>query len=202
MVQTLLVLISLMVYIPAVGAYTIMPGPYLINNTTELSGEALSGAQGIIGVNMAAGTDNFQVNARVIGIGTIPSLSIRQDMGGRVYGLYLSCHLDYIGGNALSGSTGIISVNQASGSGAIQANLVSIGVGTSLMEMDLAVASSEELLSIRGGGRPGGYGPVRSDVIEGSAFAGVNGLVQVNQSAGSGNRVVNSVGILFDVINK
>ena len=198
--QTLLVLVSFLISVPVVSAYTIMPGPYLVN-TTELTGDVGSSAQGIIGINMAAGTDNLQVNARAIGMRAMPSLSIRQDVGGVVYEPYLSYHLDYIGGNAFSGAAGIVSVNQASGSGSAQANLVSIGLGTGMMGTDLTLASSEELLSVRGGQGQMGYGPVRSDVIEGNAFAGVQGLVQVNQSAGSGNRVVNSIGILFNVID-
>lgn len=179
--------------------------PYTAINTTDLSGRALSGATGVIGVNMTAGDDNAQVNARTITLGqggpAFSNISVLQKVDANVTSASPSLHCDYIGGQALTGSRGIVSINQASGSGSAQANLVSLGLGSG---SDASLVSGNELLmsyaqTVINPVTPE-YGE-RSDVISGNAFSGSHGLVQVNQSAGSANRVLNTMAIQFKVID-
>ncbi len=174
----------------------------LIINQTNISGNALSDSRGIIGVNMAAGDENAQVNARAIVIGegvpVLSDLNIQQRIHNKLTLGSPSYNLDYIGGDAFAGSAGIISINQTAGSGTAQANLVSIGIGGG----NAVQASPEQLLMSYGRmeGSLEGYEGRRSDIIDGNAFSGSHGLVQVNQSAGSANRVFNTVAIQFKVI--
>jgi len=175
----------------------------LIINQTNISGNALSDSRGIIGVNMAAGDENVQVNARAIVIGegvpVLSDLNIQQRIHNKLTLGSPSYNLDYIGGDAFAGSTGIISINQTAGSGTAQANLVSIGIGGA---GPVSPVSNEGLLMSYGKveGSLEGYEGRRSDIIDGNAFSGSHGLVQVNQSAGSANRVFNTVAIQFKVI--
>lgn len=176
---------------------------YSVVNRTSLDGNALSAPQGVVGVNMAAGDNNAQVNARAIIIGAdtraISNINIRQNVENGSSELLPSYHSDHIGGEAFSASKGIASVNQTAGNGNAQGNLVAIGIGTS----DVAAVSGEQLLAYHANleSGPQEYGGRRSDIIDGRAFAGSQGLVQVNQSAGSSNRVVNTLAVQFNLVN-
>ncbi|MEW6740381.1 MAG: hypothetical protein AB1325_10830 [Nitrospirota bacterium] len=184
---------------------TVDAGDGLIINQTNISGNALSDSRGIIGVNMAAGDENAQVNARAIVIGegvpVLSDLNIQQRIHNKLTLGSPSYNLDYIGGDAFAGSAGIISINQTAGSGTAQANLVSIGIGGG-NAVQASQASMEQLLMSYGKveGSLEGYEGKRSDIIDGNAFSGSHGLVVVNQSAGSANRVFNTVAIQFKVI--
>lgn len=200
-VQTVLALLSLvaLTFTAGLGVRDAVAG----DNLTDISGQALSGAIGMVGINMAAGDDNVQVNARVIAIGdgapVFSNIGVDQRVNTKSTLESPSSHLDYIGGEAFAGSRGMISINQTAGSGTAQANLVSIGLGAG----NATLVSSDQLLISHGDREvnPRGYKGTRSDVIDGHAFAGCQGLVQVNQSAGSANRVLNTVAIRFKTIN-
>lgn len=197
-------LVSLMA--PAIISTAMISNVYagdgLIINQTNISGNAFSDSRGVIGVNMAAGDENAQVNARAIVIGegspVLADLNIQQRIHNKLTLGSPSYNLDYIGDDAFAGSAGIISVNQTAGSGTAQANFVSIGIGGG----NAVQASPEQLLMSYGRmeGSLEGYEGRRSDIIDGNAFSGSHGLVQVNQSAGSANRVFNTVAIQFKVI--
>lgn len=170
-------------------------------NQTDISGHALSQASGVIGVNQAAGDNNAQVNARAIVLGDgAPGIAFTD-----VYQQVQSCSLEeagyssnYIGGNALTGVRGIVGINQAAGSGTTEANLVAIGIGID------AMVEAENLLMVtplQGGEVPEDSERRRSDVIEGHAFKGSSGLVQVNQSAGSANRIANTLAIEIQIVD-
>src|SRR5690242_493869 len=91
-------------------------------------------------------------------------------------------------GTRLRGQPGCFRVNQASGSANAQANVIAIGIGAD------ADALAESVLSSTASGiAPASVsrGTIREAAISDSAFRGARGLVQVNQSAGSGNRTAN-----------
>lgn len=205
-VQTVLTVLSLIVLTFAVYfdvRDAVADGDILINQT-DISGYAFSNVTGAVGVNMAAGDDNAQVNARAITIGdgapAFSHIGVHQRVDTNLTLGSPSYHLDYIGGEAFAGSNGIISVNQAAGNGSAQANLVSIGIGFGVVDAK-PVSSNELLMSYgRTDDGPQGYSERRFDVIEGNAFSGSQGLVQVNQSAGSANRVLNTIAIQFRAV--
>jgi hypothetical protein len=93
-----------------------------------------------------------------------------------------------INGQALQGSFGRISVNQAAGSGNAQANLAVIAVGTAPDHSnnnsgDLRAAQSTRGIAPSAAARAS---------IAGGAFAQSSGLVSVNQTSGHGNAQTNA----------
>lgn len=98
-----------------------------------------------------------------------------------------------IGGSAFSNSTGVITVNQASGIGNAQANQVGFASG-GIAEISGAVLSGVTISpagaaeTAQSGDKPGR----KIAEIADTAFQGTRGIVQVNQIAGSGNVTVNA----------
>ncbi len=95
-----------------------------------------------------------------------------------------------IGAGAFRGAQGVIALNQASGVGNSQSNSVVLGAGASL-----ASVTDGQLAAVSP--RPGpAAGPAattgRTALIDPGAFHAASGVVQVNQTAGSGNATGNA----------
>ena len=117
--------------------------PFALNKAA-MSGNALQGARGNIGVNIAAGAGNLQENglaASTNSSGTIAKATIDNDQ--MVTGDSLSlnnplfCNLDptnaaSLSGNALQGASGNIGVNIAAGASNLQHNGLAIATATSV----------------------------------------------------------------------
>ncbi len=195
-VALVLVFMASALSLPAKGLSSdeaLEPGQPLLVNRTEISERALSGATGMIGVNMAAGDNNAQANIRAIVVGgeATADAASEQRASGSAPNLP-SLQQDIITGGAFSGAVGVIGVNQSAGFGNTQGNLLAIGLGGEALP-----ASSSDLQSTRSTTAepvPAAQG-VRSDIIGGQAFAGSQGVIQVNQSAGNTNQVTNAMGI-------
>jgi len=160
------------------------------DNLTVIEDNAISGFQGLIGVNMAAGDNHAQVNMHLIGVGnTLQPGVIYQST--QTWDNIPGEASDLIGEYAFQSSSGIVSVNQAAGSGSAEANLVRIGYGATI-PLDATVlqqvvgSASQELKGINGES-------FRTDIIGEHAFENSQGIVQVNQSAGVANAVSNSL---------
>lgn len=159
-----------------------------------IDGDALSHARGRFAVNVAAGDSNAQVNAG--------ALSIDPDGGFAAARVILHQSIDQtsatapdlsiaiIGDRAFINSVGAISVNQTSGVGNAQANGMAIALG---VEVE---AVSESLLSATASGvglkNVGTGSGEKAATISNTAFGGSHGLIQINQSAGSGNSTTNN----------
>ena len=176
--------------------------PYAINNSL-IDGNALSGARGRNVVNIAAGEANAQQNAAAIAlnpngvanVGLFTQQNLNQNSS-TVPGLSVSG----IGGNAFTNTVGALSINQTSGSGNAQVNGMAIGIG-----LDVNVMSENMLSNMSTGAGLAAREPdggTRSATIADSAFTGSRGLVQVNQSAGSGNSTANHFVLEFDLGTK
>ena len=160
------------------------------DNLAVIESSAVSDFQGAIGVNMAAGDNHAQVNMHLIGLEN--SLQ-----GGLIYQSTRAWNnvpgeaSDLIGEYAFQSSSGIVSVNQAAGSGSAEANLVRIGYGATI-PLDATVlrqvvgSASQELKGVSGES-------IRTDLIGDHAFENSRGIVQVNQSSGVANAVSNSL---------
>ena len=194
---------SLLPSLPAAIADDASMGlPYAINNSM-IDGNALSGARGRNVVNMAAGEANAQQNAAAIAlnpngvanVGLFSQQNLHQNSS-TVPGLSVSG----IGGNAFTNTVGALSINQTSGSGNAQVNGMAIGIG-----LDVNVMSESMLSNMSTGAGLAAREPdggTRSATIADSAFTGSRGLVQVNQSAGSGNSTANHFVLEFDLGTK
>ncbi|MCU1067858.1 hypothetical protein [Stenotrophomonas maltophilia] len=170
-------------------------------DVARIDGRALAGANGAIAVNQAAGDLNLQANLRGIATGERAGVSItnRQLQGGnRVLGAALHATA-VVDGSALAGASGIASINQASGIANTTLNVVSATLaGQGIRETDDAALAAEG--SALAGGRDGtGHGVAtgtRSAGVTSTALRGFDGVLQLNQIAGSGNDTANVLGLV------
>ena len=175
--------------------------------TSSISDNALSGANGAIAVNLAAGDSNLQSNAMALAIGPVANIQIEQHQ--RITSLTASVPdvmVADISGNALSGARGLIAINQASGVGNREANAIAVAV--SLAQQGIEEQSSNAWLAGLGTQTDGATGDrpqanpsssSRSASVAGTALRGAEGVVQLNQIAGVGNTAGNRLLITVDL---
>lgn len=160
-------------------------------NHSLIDGLALSGARGRNAVNMATGDANSQLNAAAIAIGTNGSANmLTQQRNNQNLSSSPSLSTSRISGHAFTNSVGSLSINQTSGLANTQMNGVVIGIGKNINLMSESMLSSTN--SGVGLATTEPDTGIRSATISDSAFTGSRGLVQVNQSAGSGNNTANN----------
>jgi len=171
------------------------PNNGLPDYTTEsiIDGEALSNVHGRVTVNMAAGDSNRQINSGALAInqggGSAAALTTSYQTIVSTAAMPADLSTALINDNAFTGSTGAISINQASGALNSQANGLAFALGSGVE------AVSESVLS----GTTSGNGLVDSELTTGTkkasiadtAFVESRGLIQINQSAGSKNTTAN-----------
>ena len=157
--------------------------------------QSAQGYQGNLMLNQAAGDAQQQANARAIAIG-------RQAGAGTQVRQYNQQNADpaaidataHIGGSSFAGNQGVTGVNQGAGSGNQQINALRIAVGLPQGLDDSALAQQSVAPSgLSGAAEPQSGQRVVS--IDDAAFGNSRGVVQLNQSAGVGNRSINSLGI-------
>ncbi|MHB1565780.1 MAG: hypothetical protein ACYCXG_03525 [Acidiferrobacter sp.] len=169
-------------YVPAWAALT--------QDTTTLSGQTLAHGSGIAAVNEAAGNNNLQANADALSLGPSAGSAIHQSLTGNAAGLFNSEAV--ITGHAFAGFSGIINVNQASGNGNLEANVVAIGTHlTPLTDTELGQVASTvtQTAADLPSSAPGGH---RHIAVGAGAFSGASGIVQISQTVGAANRLANS----------
>lgn len=155
------------------------------------------GYDGMVMVNQAAGVGQQQANARALAAGSHSGAQIRVDQsqdlaGSDLRALDASAH---IGGASFSQGHGVLGVNQSAGIGNQQINAFRIEVGSMPESLDdSGLAQSAARASLNSGAVVPQDGQ-RLISIDDQAFADSRGVVQLNQSAGAGNRTVNSLGI-------
>ncbi|TDV30868.1 hypothetical protein [Stenotrophomonas sp. CC22-02] len=168
---------------------------------TRIEGRALAGASGAIAVNQAAGDFNLQANLRGIARAERANVAISAQQlqnGNRVLSapLHAAAH---IGGEALAGASGIASINQASGSANSTLNVVSATLARQgIRETDDTALAAEgsALAGGRDGVDRGAATGTRSAGVASTALRGFDGVLQLNQIAGSGNDTANVLGLV------
>ena len=171
-------------------------------NTSRIDGRALSGADGAITVNMTAGDLNQQANLLGIASGTNAHIAInarQHHSANQVLGDGPMEASASIGGQALSGARGVAMINQASGAGNATLNVVTATLAQQGIREtnDEALAASGALASAGGQGavNSGRSAGTRRVAVEASALQGFDGVLQLNQIAGSGNATANQLSI-------
>ena len=165
---------------------------------SRLDGGALAGSNGSIKLNQAAGDMNLQANLHSMasGSGASAQVSAAQRQQGDLFNTPTLATAT-IGGNALAGASGIASINQASGGGNTELNSVTAALAAQGIREanDEAMASAAALASA--GEQPAISGPrgTRRVGVEASALRGFDGVLQLNQIAGSGNATENRLSI-------
>jgi len=198
-------LLVLALVLPALGgasAWAQQADPYApmlaYLQNSRIDGNALAGSQGAIRINQAAGDLNLQANLHGIVVGR------QADAGIHARQAQADSHATApwaasasIGGNALAGAGGVVSINQASGGGNAELNSVAVSLAAQGIRDagDEAMASPSAFASAGERFVAGDPRAIRKVAVEASALRGFGGVLQLNQIAGSGNAVENRIGI-------
>ncbi|NNA68497.1 adhesin [Pseudomonas gessardii] len=155
----------------------------------DSSGQQYSG---VASVNQAAGNQQQQINSRAITVGGQATDALVQRLDGKVDpALNASAAIQ---GSSFSNGNGVLGVNQSAGANNQAINAVRISINPGPQSIDDSVLSQQNMTLLpdsRSASTTGSRQVVTSD----QAFTGSRGVVQVNQSAGVGNRVANTLGI-------
>lgn len=168
---------------------------------SRIDGRAFGGASGAIGVNLAAGDLNLQANLRSIAVGDYADAGVdaRQFQSGNRFDAPLNASAS-IGGRAFEGASGLLSINQASGSGNAEMNVIAM----TLANQGIREATDGQLWSVASASAGGRSPPdpnsvarlgTRSVAVESTALHGFEGVLQLNQVAGSGNATGNQLSV-------
>lgn len=197
-------LLSIAVALPARAqeAATTLPPPAPLDQA-RAADHAGKGAVGRTAINQAAGSNNVQANLAAIAIAIAADGVGLVDLRSAQYASPGDRQRDAsarIEGQAFSASNGLLSVNQAAGSGNTQANLFALGQGGATPHMVLgggiAGLDDDALASVAGEPPTETTGTtprLRQALIADDAFRGGQGVVQVNQTAGVGNASTNAI---------
>lgn len=163
---------------------------------TRIDEGAFTGASGAIAVNMAAGDLNQQANLRSIAIGRSASASVGALQRNHASIATAPDHASaVIGGSAFQGAGGLVSINQASGAANAELNAVAVALAQQgIREAPDAMLASADFASagLQAIPEPGAARTQTRRVgVEGSALQGFEGVLQLNQAAGTGNAVEN-----------
>jgi hypothetical protein len=155
------------------------------------------GYQGNLAVNQAGGIVQQQVNARALSVGGFgrSTIEVRQELENLPLPSTPVDTRASIAGNSFSNGRGVLGVNQSAGIGNQQINAMSVtlmAVPQSLDDSTLAQSVTRSTDSVST--VPPASGERRVDMSN-EAFAGSRGVVQLNQSAGIGNRTANHLSI-------
>lgn len=166
----------------------------------RIDANAALASQGRIAVNQAAGSGNAQANLAALavanggGVGVVAVDAQQSVAQGGGTGRDLAA---VIGAGAFGAAQGLVSVNQAAGSGNAQTNLFALAQGTGLpatggVGLDDSVLAAVAGAPLSPASTWDASAPRHVEIAD-TAFAGGQGVVQVNQTAGVGNQSSNAV---------
>lgn len=173
--------VFVMLMFGTVHAQSIAPLPGTL--TTLLDNAAGSDMHGRAAVNIAAGAGNVQANTAVLAPDGIAV--VRQNQATRIQAGPGTAS-SQIGADVFQNANGLLSLNMASGYGNLQGNTVAVAQAVEIESV------ADSMLQSTTAHRSRSDAPVvvsshRQATVHPDAFAGANGVVQVNQAAGSGN---------------
>jgi len=169
------------------------PSVAVVNNANLQN----SGGQytGNFNVNQAAGDQTQQTNTRAIAIGTQAQAvtQVQQRLGTPANPAMNATAR--IGGNSFSNGNGVLGVNQSAGANNQMANVMRVGISAQPQSIDDSALSQQNVALLPNSGATGAPTGSRQVVTSDQAFTGSRGVIQVNQSAGVGNRMANTLSI-------
>ncbi|WP_068827882.1 hypothetical protein [Pseudomonas sp. BMS12] len=150
--------------------------------------------RGNLMINQAAGDQHQQINARAISAGDHGSASTSLVQGhGASSGAAIDARARILGASFTNGS-GVAGINQSAGVGNQQINAFRLATDAAPESLDDSVLQQNAApATLSGMGVPGSG--ERMVELDDRAFAGSRGVVQLNQSAGIGNRTANNLSI-------
>jgi len=167
-------------------------------DSSRIDGQAFAGVNGASSINMAAGDLNQQANLRAFAAGGHAQANIHSNQ------THIDDHANApdhatatIGGTAFANGRGLVSINQASGSGNAELNAVAAALAQQgIRETNDGALSVTVSASARGQPSTGRHGlgnGTRNVAVEATAMKGFDGVLQLNQVAGSGNATGNQL---------
>ncbi|MBF8701678.1 adhesin [Pseudomonas pudica] len=188
MKHTLLILVTLC----STSTFAQSPVPVINNADVDSSG---SRYQGNLSVNQAAGDQQQQANARAFAVGPEASATtqIRQRLNTPAAPTMNA--RSTIQGDAFSNGSGALGVNQSAGANTQQANALSISIGAQPQTIDDSVLMQQNVALLNNSGPIDTSTGHRQVTTSDQAFTGSRGVIQLNQSAGVGNRMANTLSI-------
>lgn len=174
------------------SASTFAQSPVINNADIDGSGTQY---QGNLSVNQAAGDLQQQANARAIAVGHGASATtqIRQRLH-----TVVDPRIDArssIQGDSFSHGNGVLGVNQSAGTSNQQANALRISIGTQPQSIDDSVLRQQNVTLITNSDPTDSAPGYRQVATSDQAFTGSRGVIQLNQSAGVGNRTANTLSV-------
>lgn len=155
-----------------------------------------AGYSGTLMLNQASGDQHQQVNARAIAPSAMPKVRVEQQRDALPAGQVPADMQAGIHGNAFSGGSGVLGINQSAGVANQQINGFRLGAGARPESLDdSSLAQTTALSPISNSAEGPREAGDRLVEIDDQAFTGSRGVVQLNQAAGVGNRMVNNLGI-------
>ena len=189
--------IVLMTALAAVWSGSLQAGDeYGYLNDAVITNNALSNIKGILGVNQAAGDLNLQANVRALS--DVPGSAATAEVHQFSVGVEVNdadTSFSRIEENAFQNSVGLLSINQASGSGNVESNSIAISPEVRVGEIAddvLAAASLDVMQSTDNGGKKSSQS-LRNVNVDETAFRGAKGVLQLNQAAGMHNVTRNRI---------
>ena len=183
---------SLLILAMFCSAPTFAQPPVINNATIDSSGKQY---QGNLAVNQAAGDVQQQANARAIAVGHHASATtqIRQRLRTQV-----DPSIDArssIQGDAFTNGSGALGVNQSAGASNQQANALRISLSAQPQSIDDSVLMQQNVTLLNGSDPTDSAPGHRQVTTSDQAFTGSRGVIQLNQSAGVGNRMANTLSV-------
>ncbi len=162
------------------------------NSTIDNSGKQYNG---VVQINQASGDQQQLSNnaAIVSGRNGQATINVTQKISGASADRSLNAKTS-IQGNSFSNGNGVLSINQSAGAQNQMINAVRISVNAGPQSIDDSVMSQQNVALATDSGLTPTTGS-RQVVTSDQAFTGSRGVVQVNQSAGVGNRVANTLNL-------
>jgi hypothetical protein len=148
--------------------------------------------RGNLSINQAAGNQQQMANTRAITLGGQATTVNIQRMDGQVDPALNAKAA--IQGSAFTNGNGMLGINQTAGANNQTINAVRISVNPGPQSIDDSVLLQQNTTQLTDSGLTSTTGS-RLVVTSDQAFTGSRGVIQVNQSAGVGNRVANTLGI-------
>lgn len=171
-----------------------MAAPSSSQNSAVIDSSAV-GHAGVMSINQAAGEQHQQANGRVLAIGERAAANLNyQQSRGALPDAALDARAA-IQGEAFSRGAGVTGVNQSAGAGNQQLNTFRTSISTRGESLDDSVLAEQSVALPLNSGPAGPESGVRTVDTDNRAFAGSSGVVQLNQSAGVGNRTANTFSI-------
>lgn len=165
-----------------------------MNASIDASGQTY---QGNLAVNQAAGHLQQQVNSRALAVGGegVATNTVVQRQGDLLQSTSPLDTQASITGDSFSNGSGIVGINQAAGIANQQINSASVVLIAAPESLDDSVLAQSVTRPNDSASTVSTLAGERRVDMSNEAFAGSRGVVQLNQSAGIGNRSANHLSI-------